>query len=104
MRDSGEPTAPLMAMLPQLPLAPERVKRMGALEAPCAIRIPPFATVMFSPAPSCTVVPGWIVKVTPLLMVTLPQTTTGLLLAYQVVFTAMAPLTQFAALVSTVAV
>jgi len=73
-------------------------------EVPCAIRIPPFATVMFSPAPSCTVVPGWIVKVTPLLMVTLPQTMTGLLLAYQVVFTAMAPLTQFAALVSTVAV
>src|SRR5438876_6260790 len=97
MRVSGEPTAPLMVKLPQLPLEPERVKRIGAFDVPCAIRTPPLATVRLNPAPICTVVPGSMVSVTPPLMVRLPQTTIGLLVTYQVVLTEIAPLTQGAA-------
>src|SRR5262245_27814167 len=68
---------------------------MGALLVPSARRRPPLAMVRLRPDPICTVTPGWMVRVTPLLIVTLPQTTMGLLLAYQVVFTAMVPLSQF---------
>src|SRR4051812_11321817 len=94
MRVSGDPTAPSIVMLPQLPLAPDRVNRMGELLVPSASRRPPLATVRFTPEPNWTTAPGSIVSVTPLLIVRFPQTTMGLLLIYQVVLTAIAPLMQ----------
>ena len=52
-----------MVMLPQKPLAPERVKRIGALEVPSARSRPPLATVMLIPAARATVTPGSMINV-----------------------------------------
>src|SRR6266496_2201237 len=94
MRVSGEPTAPSMIRWPQLPLVPERVKRIGAFDVPPASRRPPLAIVRFTAGSNSIVVPGSIVSVTPLLTVTLPQTWMGLLVACQVAFALMTPLMQ----------
>ena len=77
-----------------LPLAPERVKSMGALVVPSASNRPPLATTILTPEASCTVVPGSMVKVTPFKIVMLPQTGIGLSLACQVVLARMLPLKQ----------
>src|SRR6185436_4189582 len=83
MRLSGEPAPPLMVMLPQKPLAPERVKRIGALEVPSATSRPPLATVMLIPAARATFTPGSMSKVVLFWTVTFVVITMGLLLAAQ---------------------
>src|ERR1043166_881846 len=84
MRLSGEPTAPLMVRLPQKPVSPERVKRIGALEFPSARSRPPLATARLIPAARATVTPGSMIKVEPLGIVTFVVITMGLLLAAQI--------------------
>ena len=50
MRDSGEPTPPLMMMPPQrVPEPGGDMKRIRAVSVPGAINRAPFATVMFTP-------------------------------------------------------
>src|SRR6185369_519364 len=99
MRVSGDPAAPLIVMWPQFAAVGERVKRIGAEAVPSASKRPPFAILIPSPESSCTVVPGSMMRVTPLSIVTLPQMTIGLFVARQVVSTLMGPLRQLGLLV-----
>ena len=92
---------PLMMMLPQFPAAPLRVKRMGDEAMPSASRRPPFATVIFAPAFTRTVVPGWIVTVAPLAMVNVLEIVYGLLVAARTMSELTAPPRFVAAMLST---
>src|ERR1043165_3414239 len=65
MIDSGEPTEPWMVILPQLPEAPARLKRIGASAVPSARIFPPFWTTKLRPLLKRTFAPGFTNNVTP---------------------------------------
>src|ERR1051326_4104901 len=70
---------------------------MSAPGVPSASSRPPFVTTRSTLAPSCTLVPASIVRVTPSLTVTLANSKYGLSLANQAVLVEISPLTSVAA-------